>query len=145
MQYELGKYLRRRYDKLIGPGYSPNKVYILSSNTDRTLMSAECNAAGLFQPSSANQQWNENIDWQPIPIHTIPLDEDYLVNQWIPCAKSDKQHDEYLQSMPVVSEFQKHSQLFKYLEENSGSKVQNVRGFHVFAEALIIEYDRGLP
>lgn len=33
MQYDLGKFLRRRYNRLIGPGYSPNKVYIRSSDT----------------------------------------------------------------------------------------------------------------
>lgn len=32
-QYELGQFFRRRYNKLIGPGYSPNRVYIRSSDT----------------------------------------------------------------------------------------------------------------
>lgn len=35
MQFELGKFLRRRYDKLIGRGYSPKKVYIRSSDTGK--------------------------------------------------------------------------------------------------------------
>lgn len=144
LQFKLGQFLRRRYDKLIGPGYSSDKVYIRSSNTDRTLMSALCNAAGLFEPSPADQ-FIDTIHWVPVPIHTIPLDEDYLVYQSIPCAKADKQHDEYLESTAVISQIQDHSQLFKYLEEHSGSKVQSVGDFHVLAEALIIEHGRGLP
>lgn len=108
-------------------------------------MSAQCNAAGLFEISSVDERWNGDIDWQPVPIHTIPLDEDYLVYQSIPCAKSDQQHSEYMQSKEVLSEFQKHSQFSKYLEENSGSKVQTVGDLHVIAEALLIEHGRGLP
>lgn len=145
MQYELGKFFRRRYAKLIGSDYLPRKVYYRSSNTSRTIMSAQFNAAGLFEQSVADQIHNENTtDWQSIPIHTVPLNEDYLVYQSIPCAKSDKQHDEYVQSMAVISEFQQHTDFFKFLEKKSGSKVRNVEEFHVMAEALIIEHERGL-
>lgn len=109
-------------------------------------MSAQCNAAGLFEPLSTDQRWNAYIDnWQPIPVHTVRLDEDFLVYQSIPCAKSDQQQSEYLQSEEVLAEFQKHSQLCKYLEENSGSKIQNVGDLYVIAEALLIEHGRGLP
>lgn len=105
-------------------------------------MSAQCNAAGLFEPSSAVQHWNDNIDWQPVPIHTTRLDEDYLVYQSIPCAKSEQQQNEYLQSKEVLTE---HSELCEYLEANSGSKIRNVGDLFVISEALLIEHERGLP
>lgn len=108
-------------------------------------MSAQCNAAGLFEPSTAGQHWNDKVAWQPVPIHTVRLDEDYLVYQSIPCAKSDQQHSEHMKSTAVLNEFQKYSQLCKYLEENSGSKIQNVEDLYVIAEALLIEHGRGLP
>lgn len=146
MQYELGQYFRHYYEKLIGPDYSPSKVYYRSSNTSRTVMSAQFNAAGLFNLSFADQMRNGNItDWQPIPIHTVPLNDDYLVYQSIPCAKSDKQHADYMQSPVAMSEFQKHSDLVKSLEENSGWKIPTIEDFHLLTEALIIEHERGLP
>lgn len=34
-------------------------------------MSAESDLAGLYEPVG-DDMWNEQIKWQPIPIHTIP-------------------------------------------------------------------------
>ncbi|KAJ6641619.1 Testicular acid phosphatase like, partial [Pseudolycoriella hygida] len=64
--YELGKYLRRRYANLIGQHYSSDEFYIQSTDYDRTLMSAQVLAAGIFPPTG-EQIWNENLIWQPIP------------------------------------------------------------------------------
>jgi hypothetical protein len=47
------------------------QIYVRSSDYNRTLMSAEVNLAGLFEPHGS-QLWNQNLTWQPIPIHTVP-------------------------------------------------------------------------
>ena len=46
-----------------------------SSDENRCLMSAYCNLAGLFPPGK-EQKFEENILWQPIPVHTRPEAED---------------------------------------------------------------------
>lgn len=38
-QFELGKFFRRRYDKLLGPNYLAKDIYFQSTNEDRCLMS----------------------------------------------------------------------------------------------------------
>lgn len=38
-------------------------------------MSAEANLAGLYPPKTADI-WNNQIEWQPIPIHTVPEKDD---------------------------------------------------------------------
>jgi len=40
-------------------------------------MSAYCNLAGLF-PAHGSEVWNENLLWQPIPVHTVPVESDYV-------------------------------------------------------------------
>lgn len=65
--FDLGLYLRRRYNTLLGEKYSPNKVYIQSTDVDRTLMSAEAALSGLFIPTE-EEQWNDRIMWQPVPV-----------------------------------------------------------------------------
>lgn len=45
---------------------------------DRTIMSALSALAGLFPPSG-QQIWNNDILWQPVPVHTIPISLDYLM------------------------------------------------------------------
>lgn len=144
LQYELGNYLRRRYDGMIGPDYSSDKIYIRSSDTDRTIMSALCNAAGMFPPSG-EQVWEGSLNWQPVPIHTTPLNDDYLVYQSIPCARADKLHNEYMQSWEVEVMLGRHIGLMKYLEKHSGVPVRTVNDLHLFYESLNVEYSRGLP
>lgn len=68
--FELGLYLRRRYNNLLGARYSPNDVYIQSTDVDRTLMSAQACLAGLFVPSE-EETWNDRILWQPIPVNHL--------------------------------------------------------------------------
>lgn len=142
-QYELGQYLSRRYRKLIGSVYSPDKVYIRSSDADRTILSALCNAAGLFPPSG-EEIWHESINWQPIPIHTIPLNEDYLVYQSIPCDKIDKLHKEYLKSPKINILFDRFHEFREYLVTNSGNQIESIEDFVLLYEVLTIEHLRGL-
>ncbi|XP_061827356.1 lysophosphatidic acid phosphatase type 6 isoform X2 [Nerophis lumbriciformis] len=50
--YELGKRLRRRYieeSPFLGATFSPTEVYVRSTNIVRTIESAKCLVAGLFQ------------------------------------------------------------------------------------------------
>uniref|UniRef100_A0A3B4A4Z7 Uncharacterized protein n=1 Tax=Periophthalmus magnuspinnatus TaxID=409849 RepID=A0A3B4A4Z7_9GOBI len=50
--YELGKRLRQRYiedSPFLSPAFSPSEVYVRSTNIWRTIESAKCLVAGLFQ------------------------------------------------------------------------------------------------
>lgn len=48
-----------------------------STDVDRTLMSAETQMSALFYPTPA-QQFNATIFWQPVPVHTKPVDDDFV-------------------------------------------------------------------
>ncbi|XP_069596985.1 testicular acid phosphatase homolog isoform X2 [Ranitomeya imitator] len=78
-QYELGKYLRMRYEQFLSPAYKKEEIYVRSTDYDRTLMSAQANLAGLYPPNGT-QQWHPDIPWQPIPVHTVPVSQDRLLN-----------------------------------------------------------------
>ncbi|XP_066207024.1 prostatic acid phosphatase [Saccopteryx leptura] len=77
-QYELGEYIRKRYEKLLNESYKHQQVYVRSTDIDRTLMSAMTNLAALFPPQGISI-WNPHLPWQPIPVHTVPLSEDRLL------------------------------------------------------------------
>ncbi|XP_069461545.1 testicular acid phosphatase homolog [Ambystoma mexicanum] len=77
-QYELGQYLRSRYQDFLSSSYRRQEIYVRSTDYDRTLMSAQANLAGLYPPNSS-ELWNPEIKWQPIPIHTVPVSQDRLL------------------------------------------------------------------
>lgn len=42
-------------------------------------MSAYSNLAGLYEPENSQENWNPDIKWTPIPVHTIPEVEDEVI------------------------------------------------------------------
>ncbi|XP_036705446.1 prostatic acid phosphatase isoform X2 [Balaenoptera musculus] len=76
--YELGQYIRKRYEKFLNKSYRHEQVYVRSTDIDRTLMSAMTNLAALFPPEGISV-WNPSLLWQPIPVHTVPVSEDRLL------------------------------------------------------------------
>lgn len=44
-------------------------------------MSAQLVASAMYKPVGA-QKWNKYLDWQPIPIHSEPLNDDRVIYQY---------------------------------------------------------------
>lgn len=85
-QYEQGQFLRRRYDALLGSKLTSAVFSAMSTDVDRTMMSAQLECAGLWPPQGT-QKWNENLNWQPVPIRAQPLKQDSLLLVRIPCPR----------------------------------------------------------
>lgn len=130
--YQLGKYLRKRYFKLLDDGrYSPDKVYVQSSNKDRTMLSAAANLAGLFPPEK-DQIWNDEMpNWLPVPIHTLPIELDHIVAAERPCPRYKKAFNEQLTSPEFRAIVKTTKKYFKLIEEKTGYK--NVTFFQLFS------------
>lgn len=141
--YELGKFLRRRYQNLIGDQYSPDKVYIRSSDTDRALMSAQCVAAGLFPPSG-DEVWNVDLLWQPVPIHTIALADDIYLNSRVKCPFGEQDFYRNVYSADQQSILQEHHSLIKFIEDNSGLKLRHSNDVLDIYNVLVAQMRRGL-
>lgn len=72
--YQSGLFLRGRYGPFLGALYSPDLYYAEATDVDRTKASLQVVNAGLWPPKGA-QKWGP-LDWQPIPIHSQPLEQD---------------------------------------------------------------------
>ena len=75
--HDFGTYLRNRYLGVLDTIFNRNKVFIRSTDYDRTLMSAYSLLSGLYPPVDY-QEWNSHIDWQPIAVHTTDSTNDQV-------------------------------------------------------------------
>lgn len=120
-QFELGKWLRRRYKNFLSSTYNTSDIYLRSSDVDRTLTSLQTNLAGLYPPKK-NQIWNPLLMWQPIPIHTTPVKTDNLLAGKIPeCPSYHRAFDKYLESIEMKSFRELNQPLYEILSRHTGA------------------------
>ncbi|KAF5285213.1 hypothetical protein FQR65_LT13328 [Abscondita terminalis] len=137
-QYQLGQYLRKRYDNFLSPNYNVSEIHVRSTDTDRTLMSVESNLAGLYPPTP-DQMWNPNLLWQPIPIHTAPVELDYILAMKKPCEKYQQLVDSLIHSSEFVEIDRKNRKLYEYLTKNTGQKIKDLASLQNVYNVLYIE------
>lgn len=101
-------------------------------------MSAEANLAGLFPPN-LDQKWTTDINWQPIPIHTIPEHMDEVLAAKKPCAAYEAEWQKYLKSDEQLALLSKYNDLFQYLTKWSGDKVELFENVRSLYSTMLIE------
>lgn len=144
--HELGKWLRKRYDSILNKTYSNNEIYIRATDVDRTLMSALSNLAGLYPPQG-NDVWDNSIAWQPIPVHTVPESQDYILAG----KKSCPAYEYAYSAMKNSPEFQKYDErytyLYEYLTKWTGRSVDSLESVSIINNTFFIEglYNKTLP
>ncbi|CAG9861469.1 unnamed protein product [Phyllotreta striolata] len=136
--YQLGRWLRSRYDGFLPSTYSENDIYVRSTDIDRTLMSAEANLAGLYPPTSS-QTWNPDLKWEPIPVHTEPQKTDALLAMKKPCPKYDKLYKQVMKSDYFRNISHQNHDLYAYLTKHSGEVISDIPTLQFLHNNLFIE------
>lgn len=107
------------------------------------LKSAQACIAGLFAPID-DPSWNEQLNAQPIPIHTVPHNQDYLLTSGKKCDRSKYFKSQYKKSAEYKGLNDRCKKLLKQIEKHSGnlgrresclSKLANLRDT-LFVEKL---------
>uniref|UniRef100_A0A1I8HR95 acid phosphatase n=1 Tax=Macrostomum lignano TaxID=282301 RepID=A0A1I8HR95_9PLAT len=85
--FRLGVWLRRRYDNqsLLPRRFNTSTMEVRSTDTDRTLMSAQALLAGLFPGQCAGDGTSMPVCY-PVPVHSKPTQTDQLLKMSSPCA-----------------------------------------------------------
>ncbi|XP_072448027.1 lysosomal acid phosphatase-like isoform X1 [Chiloscyllium punctatum] len=122
-QYELGQFLRKRYEDFLNSSYDRQEIYVRSTDIDRTLMSAQADLAGLYPPHG-HQIFQPDLNWQPIPVHTVPLkDEKLLKFPLSNCPRYEKLLNESLNNKIIEETMKENQDFFDMLSEKSNLKV----------------------
>lgn len=129
-QYNLGRWLRTRYNTLIGETYSKNEIYVLSTNVNRTIMSAKANLAGLYE-SLHRKNWDDVVN--------IEKEDEKVLAMKRQCpAYENALHDlKHSDEFKIVK--QRYHAVFKYLSQHTGKLFQSVESVQSLYSVLQIE------
>lgn len=137
--YRSGEFFRRRYNKTLGVEYSSDKVYVVSTDTDRAIMSAQSNLAALFVPTES-EKLKADLLWQPVSVHTVPDEMDTIIHGGKSCPKYDILYEYYMQKSPESLEtYAKYKDLIDFWSTQSPRKLNNIEDVTNFYKRLITE------
>ncbi|XP_076687426.1 venom acid phosphatase [Andrena cerasifolii] len=141
-EYTLGNVLRERYSRFVGTTYTPQSVWGVSSDYDRTKMSLQLVLAGLFPPNK-EQKWNSQLNWQPIPTQYLRAYEDNIFRA-DECPLYLAEYDRVLQSPQGQKELSKYSNFMQQLTEWTGKNISTPWDMFYVYHTLMAEYSLGL-
>ena len=146
LEYDLGKFFKERYmtnTSFISQQYVHKEVYIQSSDVDRCIESAETQLAAIYPPKGY-QIWNTEIPWQPIPIHSIPMYEDVMLNpQKVYCPRLQQLLKDKQSSPEFKRKVLENKELLNKLSNHSGMAV-NLQNIYYISDPVKCEKAEGL-
>ncbi|CAG9834466.1 unnamed protein product [Diabrotica balteata] len=139
--FALGQYTRRRYPNFLPLKYNASSFLAYTTDVERTHMSAQSNVYSLF-PATDEQVWHRNVNWQPIPIHPISIDEFWGDSS---CANFYKLRTEALNDELSQSINEEYAEVYKYINKYSGLDIRSYYQIHTVFDDFKIQEDVGLP
>ncbi|XP_044172917.1 prostatic acid phosphatase-like [Acropora millepora] len=132
-EFILGQFLRDRYvDKLINSSYRFSEVYVRSSDRDRCIMSAQTQLNGLYPPHG-KQVWRPNLDWQPVGVHVVPANEDYLLRPYdYNCPRLSEVLEMSKQEPEYVNTTKKYKDDLSYISLHAGGSYSLSNMYQVY-------------
>ncbi|KAF5291953.1 hypothetical protein FQR65_LT11353 [Abscondita terminalis] len=144
MEFTLGKKLRQRYGNFLNNLYTPEKVYAVSTYRRRAKMSLELVLAGLFPPERTLLEWEQELNWQPIPYDSLPQNNHLMEFSMFNCPKYERLYKEFSKSPTALHVEKKYEQYYEYIAENTGLEVNNIYDIFFLYLSLDAEKDWGL-
>lgn len=140
MHYELGTFTRGRYGNFMPREYRPDWFRAQTTDVDRTHMSCQANLAAIFPPT-VNETWNEDIPWQPIPVH--PADSK-VISAGPSCSIYFTQKADIISKDALyVAINEEFADLYSYLSNYTGKSINSVVDVSSIHDTLHIEDQLG--
>ncbi|XP_076008644.1 lysosomal acid phosphatase isoform X2 [Genypterus blacodes] len=137
--YELGQFLRKRYQGFLNQSYDRHEIFVRSTDYDRTLMSAESNLAGLYPPAG-QQVFNPDLKWQPIPIHTVPQQQERLLSFPLnDCPRYDQLQKETEETEGYLNVTRKYQDVIELVRRKTGLNKTTVESVWSVSDTLFCE------
>ncbi|CAL1677646.1 unnamed protein product [Lasius platythorax] len=138
--YNLGVYLRERYDEFLGDTYMSDVTKMHTTEYALSMLSAQLVNAGLWPPAT-NQIWFEGINWQPIPTEYQELKEDTLLLGTL-CPNFVSQMDQVLRRTETQKMTVRYQPLFDHLSRYTRRNISTPTDVALLYAALETMTDR---
>ncbi|KAG5877249.1 hypothetical protein JTB14_019627 [Gonioctena quinquepunctata] len=136
----LGQFTRQRYNGWLPEKYTNTYFYAQTTDIDRTHMSAQSNLLGLYPPKGGDI-WNENVLWQPIPVHPSDANITSTISY---CTALNNELARVLNYDPFfVNLNEENQELYSYLTNNTGDNITAVSDVELIYDTLMIEKEFG--
>uniref|UniRef100_A0A9J7X7A0 Lysosomal acid phosphatase n=1 Tax=Cyprinus carpio carpio TaxID=630221 RepID=A0A9J7X7A0_CYPCA len=142
--FELGQFLKKRYTGFLSEDYDRHEIFIRSTDVDRTLMSAEANLAGMFPPNGS-EEFNPDLKWQPIPVHTVPVDKEKLLSFPLEdCPRYTQLMNETEKTDIFLNMTETYKELIEMVRNKTGLEKANIETIWSFYDTLFCEAKHGM-
>ncbi|RWS05948.1 lysosomal acid phosphatase-like protein [Dinothrombium tinctorium] len=138
--YKVGQQLRRMYENFLTG--NPSEVFARSEDTPVTIESALTLLAGLYPPEG-DRIWNENLLWQPIVVHTQPIESDNILSAYTSCYVADEEKKRILSSEYCIEIARQKSDFLRNVSRDSGVSIANLEDARRVYETLFAEMAEG--
>jgi len=135
-------FLRERYNDFLGEAYRPQYVRARSTDFDRTLMTNALVQAAVYPPKG-DQVWNEDLLWQPVPIHTVNSEDDWLAQETL-CPVSKQGMKDALQTDDILELNEENKELYYKLQMYTGMNVTGIDDVADIHGTLLSEQSAGI-
>ncbi|CEF63709.1 Histidine phosphatase superfamily, clade-2-containing protein [Strongyloides ratti] len=140
--FKQGIKLNQRYIqeyKFINATYNVNEIYVRSTDVDRTLQSAYYNLIGFYINHTTDNNMLTSLGFQnfnPIPVHTVPFDDDYLLNVNFSCYRKEIEFKKQLGRKEYHQYLISKQHIIKKIEKFSGLKIKNDKDLRDFYDII---------
>lgn len=126
--YQLGEFIRRRYDGLLSPNFNKSEIFIRSTESTRAKMTVLTALSAIYPAPEDN--WSEDINWTPVPYTTVPAKYDFNLAS-LNCPEFTAAF--YASGTPAtVPELDQYADVL--------AKWSSIVGYNISAEPLMLAY-----
>uniref|UniRef100_A0A0N5BG21 Histidine acid phosphatase n=1 Tax=Strongyloides papillosus TaxID=174720 RepID=A0A0N5BG21_STREA len=143
--FKQGLKLNHRYIhqySLVSSSYNVNEITVRSSDVDRTLTSAYYNLFGFYINNTVKNNFLSTFGFKSlntVPVHTVPFNEDYLLNVNVYCKKRENELKKQLERKEYHQYLSSKQHIINKIEKFSGFKEMNEKRINEFFDVIHVQ------
>ncbi|KAK5649215.1 hypothetical protein RI129_000244 [Pyrocoelia pectoralis] len=142
--YNLGKWLRRRYDFFLNRTYSTKELSAYTTNTSRSKASLSLVLAGLYPPKGTALEWDMQLNWNPINYEIISETNQLLMIPTPKCQELLNLLSSYLNTNEGQGIMKKYDDIKDILSNNTQLSFDNPFRYLMVYDLVTVQEEQGL-